>query len=264
MTSLGESSVTPAPTIWVGDDADGASVTAAIDAAAVAFEAGEAVIVPTDTVYGVAALPAVDGAIAGLFRLKGRVDTQAVAVLVADVEQGLALTDLRSLSEPDRALVHQVVGRGWPGALTLVLPRRQELRHLPLGGNPDTIGIRCPSGAIARALARRVGPFAATSANRSGEPTPHDAATAAAALPGVALTLDAGPCQEPASTVVAVSADGWIVLRRGALDPATVGVPLPVAPSGEPGGPTEQTRVAEAMAALREVASHRGHPEAPS
>lgn len=243
-------------------DAD--AIDAALTAAAQALTAGGTVLVPTDTVYGLAALPTVEGATDQLFALKGRSPDQPIAVLVADLEQALSLVDLDELSEPDAALVRLVAERAWPGALTLVLPRHESARHLELGGSADNIGVRCPASPTARELAARVGAYATTSANHSGTPTPRDAAAATAALGRVDVVLDAGPCSEPASTVVSVSADGWIVLRMGALDPATVGAPFPLAPSGAGNVSPEAGRVADAIDHLVQLAAQESGAKVPA
>jgi L-threonylcarbamoyladenylate synthase len=189
----------------------------ALTRAAAVLEAGGTVVVPTDTVYGLAALPGVAGATDALFRLKDRADAQPLAVLVADVDQA------RSLVDPG-ALTPEVVDwmdRLWPGALTLVLPRSAAARPLALGGSPDTIGLRCPASDLVRSLAARVGPVATTSANRHGEPTPTTAPEAAAALVGpVGLVVDGGPAGTVASTVVDVTVRPWRVLRVGAVSEA--------------------------------------------
>lgn len=244
------------PTRFFAVDAsvDAGALDVALTAAAEALTAGGTVVVPTDTVYGLAALPTVAGATDQLFALKGRSTAQPIAVLVADLDQALALVDLDALSEPDAALVRMVAERAWPGALTLVLPRHASARHLALGGGVDNIGVRCPASPIARELAARVGAYAATSANHSGAPTPVTASAAAAAVGRVDVVLDAGPSTEPASTVVSVSADGWIVLRAGALDPAMVGAPFPLAPSGAGEESPEAGRVTDAIAHLVHLA----------
>jgi L-threonylcarbamoyladenylate synthase len=192
------------------DDAD------ALDRAASALRAGGAVVVPTDTVYGVAALPSVPGATDRLVRLKARDPVQPVAVLVADAEQA------RALVEPPSAQVARWMSTLWPGPLTLVLGRSRDAAGLALNGDPATIGLRCPDHPFLRALAGRVGPIATTSANRHGEPTPASAREAAASLTGpVALVVDGGPAVgRLASTVVDATVTPWRILREGVLDPA--------------------------------------------
>lgn len=169
-------------------------------------------VLPTDTVYGVAALPGVARATEVLFALKDRSQRQPLAVLVADVAQALDL-----VAEPAdhvRAWMEEL----WPGPLTLVLPRSPPARSLALGGDDATIGVRCPDHRFVRTLAAEVGPVATTSANRSGEATPTTAAAAAASLTGaVDLVIDGGAAGLVASTVVDATAGTWQVLRAGAL-----------------------------------------------
>src|SRR6266508_1101341 len=99
--------------------------------------AAEAIVIPTDTVYGLAALPGVPGATGRLFALKGRAANVPLAVLCADVEQALALAE-----DPDDS-VRAVADKHWPGPLTLVLRRRPGLGY-DVGAPRDTIGVRCP------------------------------------------------------------------------------------------------------------------------
>jgi tRNA threonylcarbamoyl adenosine modification protein (Sua5/YciO/YrdC/YwlC family) len=185
--------------------------------AADALRAGEVVLLPTDTVYGIAVLAELPGATTRLFALKDRSEVQPVAVLVADRDQALTL-----VADATGAVV-RVMDRLWPGPLTLVLPRAASAAHLELGGDPSTIGIRCPDHDFVRALAAGVGPLATTSANRHGAPTPPTAAEAAASLVGpVALVIDGGPVGTVASTVVDLTGPGVQVLRAGAVTVADI------------------------------------------
>lgn len=171
---------------------------------------GGSVVVPTDTVYGLAALASLPDATARLFELKDRSDRQPMAVLVADRAQALELVEA-----PDD-VVSAWMAAFWPGPLTVVLRRRPEAHRLELGGTPDTIGVRCPAHPWVRALAALVGPIATTSANRHGEPTPTTAAAAAASLVQPPdLVVDGGPASLAASTVVDASEGSWRILRPG-------------------------------------------------
>lgn len=186
-----------------------------VDLAAGVLARGGAVVLPTDTVYGLAALPSVPGATDALFRLKARAADQPLAVLVADADQAVGMF---AQVTPE---VRSWMSRWWPGALTIVGARSTAVQHLQLGAGPDTIGVRCPDHAYLRELARRVGPVATTSANRSGEPTPRTAAEAAASLDGpVDLVVDGGPAGTLASTVVDTVASPWRILRAGAVTDA--------------------------------------------
>jgi tRNA threonylcarbamoyl adenosine modification protein (Sua5/YciO/YrdC/YwlC family) len=198
-------------------DAGEGHLRAAVARAAAVLRDGRVVAVPTDTVYGIAALPTVPGATGRLFELKGRGADVPVAVLCADAAQALALAEPSTLGED----VRRIAERLWPGPLTLVLDRRPGLGW-ELGRPGETVGVRCPDHALVRALAGEVGPIATTSANRHGEPTPATAAGVARALAGdrgdgPALVLDGGPCAAPPSMVVDATGSTWRVLREGEI-----------------------------------------------
>lgn len=181
-----------------------------VEQAVRALRAGEAIVVPTDTLYGLAALPTVPGAVDRLFSLKGRPADTPIAVLVAGIEQVEALADLSGAAR-------RLADAFWPGPLTMVLPRRAGV-DLPLGEPHATIGVRWPDHPVIAALAEAVGPLATTSANRTGEPTPATAGEAAASLVGhVAVVLDGGACAGTASTVVDLTGPDLRVLREGAI-----------------------------------------------
>ncbi|MGH9119490.1 MAG: L-threonylcarbamoyladenylate synthase [Acidimicrobiales bacterium] len=197
----------------------------AVDAAAAALAGGGVVILPTETVYGLAALPAVPGATDRLFSLKDRPEAVPLAVLVHDIGQA---EEVAVLSPMARRLAE----RFWPGPLTLVLPRRPEASSFALGGSDAMVGVRSPAHDIVRAIARRVGPIATTSANRHGRPTPATAAKAAAALAGeVDLVLDGGRRDGVPSTVVDCSGSAPVILRLGAIPGTDLEEPVEQRPS---------------------------------
>lgn len=188
----------------------------ALAEAAAALRAGGVVLVPTDTVYGLAALT--PGAEADLFVLKGRPDDRSIAVLVADRHAA------ESLAASVPAPLAELMDRHWPGPLTVVLPRRKSAGP-QIGGDRDTVGVRCPDHPWLRRLLAEVGPLATTSANRHAQPTPPQAADVLTALPadpdsGTTITaaIDGGPCTGEASTVVAWRDGELQVLRPGPLD----------------------------------------------
>ena len=188
-----------------------------LDAATDALAAGRPVVLPTDTVYGVAVEPTRSGATDRLFAVKERPRTAALPLLVASLDQALQLSgDL----PPTAVALAEVF---WPGGLTLVVPRRPGL-DLDLGGEDDmTVGLRQPDHPVPVALAQRVGPLAATSANLHGRPTPATADEVATELgESVELVLDGGPCAGAPSTVVACTAEGITVLREGRVPTADV------------------------------------------
>jgi len=190
-------------------------LAARVDEIVRVLERGGVVVLPTDTVYGLAALPSSPGAVERVFALKGRRADVPIAVLCASAAQALALAD----PVPG---VEQVAARFWPGPLTLVLPRRPGV-DLPLGEPVHTIGLRVPDHELVRAIAERVGPIATTSANRHGAATPPTAAEAGASLAGEPdLVVDGGRLEATASTVVDATQAPWAVLREGTIGGADV------------------------------------------
>ena len=181
-----------------------------IAAAVQALRDGDVIGVPTDTVYGLAADPWHSGAADRLFVVKGRPRRVELPVLVASVAQALDL----ATSVPDCA--RRLMARFWPGALTIVLPRREDVTA-DLGDEDETIGLRCPDHPVPLAVCRVLGPIATTSANRHGSAPVTTASAVAATLPGVALVLDAGPCDRPASTVVDATGEVPKLLRAGSI-----------------------------------------------
>ncbi len=189
-----------------------------MDAAVAALEAGLVVVIPTDTVYGLAVDPRRPGATGRLFAIKERPTDAALPVLAADAVAAFALTDEVS------AQAARLASRFWPGGLTLVVPRRPGLA-LDLGGADDTtIGVRVPDHDLVRELTRRVGPLAATSANLHGRPTPATAEEVVAQLGAadVAVVIDGGRCAGAPSTVVACTGHDAVVLREGRIAAETI------------------------------------------
>ena len=189
----------------------------AMDLAVEALREGRPVVLPTDTVYGVAVQPWAPGATGRLFAVKERPTTAALPVLVASMAQA---EELAAELPPTAVALAEAF---WPGGLTLVVARRAGLA-IDLGGaDGATIGLRLPDHPVPVALAERVGPLAATSANRHGRPTPATAAEVGAELRGaVELVVDGGRCEGAASTVVACTPGGWSILREGRIPAADV------------------------------------------
>jgi len=213
------------------------SADSALAQAAKLLRQGSVVALPTDTVYGLAALANKERAIAKLFDLKQRPDSMPIAVLVSDVAQVLAMTT--EPSEPAQLLMQKF----WPGPLTIVLPARSGLANagggLPKGagdGLPgvaggETVGVRCPDHNWVRKLAAEVGPLSATSANLHGSAPCATASEVAAMFAsqddpdqdypnGVALIVDGGKLDAPASTVVSWEGGKLVVLRQGSITEA--------------------------------------------
>jgi len=171
------------------------------------LDAGGVIVIPTDTVYGLACRIDDAAAIERIRVLKARPAAMAIAVLVADTEQASKIGDMTGAA---RAVVDEF----WPGPLTVVLPTDRPMSALGIDG---TIGVRCPEDRFVRDVARHTGPLATTSANCHGEPTPTNAQSAAAGLLGVVdLVVDGGVRSGQPSTVAAVSPT-VVVFRSGPI-----------------------------------------------
>ncbi|HEY2430795.1 MAG TPA: L-threonylcarbamoyladenylate synthase [Acidimicrobiales bacterium] len=182
-----------------------------LEAAAEALRSGAAVVVPTDTVYGVAVDPTVPGATQRLFDVKGRRRDTPIAVLVADAGQAWSLA-----ARPVPTVARRLSQRFWPGALTLVVPRAPGWMA-DIGDDTATVGVRCPAHDLVRRLCRMVGPLATTSANRHGAPPAETLADVVAALGEMAVMIDGGRITGMASTVVDCTSGDPRVLREGAI-----------------------------------------------
>jgi L-threonylcarbamoyladenylate synthase len=184
----------------------------AIAEAAAILRRGGLVAFPTETVYGLGADATNGRAVAAIFAAKGRPRFNPLIVHVRDRQAAEILADF---SEPARALAE----RFWPGALTLVLPRKAHsgLSDLVSAGL-DTIALRVPSQQIAQRLLAAAGiPIAAPSANPSGRVSATTAEHVAEGL-HIDMILDGGPTRLGLeSTIVGFDGEQPVLLRPGAL-----------------------------------------------
>lgn len=210
------------------DAGDADATRAAVAEAALVLVGGGLVAVPTETVYGLAALACDADAVARIFSVKGR---PADNPLIVHVGSAAAAAGLAADWTP---LAARLAQRWWPGSLTLVVEAAPGLAPGVTAGL-TTVAVRVPGHAVARALAAR-GPFAAPSANSSGRPSPTTAAHVMADLgTGVDLVLDAGPCRLGVeSTVVDARGDDPVVLRPGPIGAAALGLACVSAPPADP------------------------------
>lgn len=190
-----------------------AATAEAITSAAISLKNGNVIAFPTDTVYGVGANPFDENAIARLYAVKERPFNKAIPVLLA------ARSDVTQVARNIPPIAYELMAQHWPGALTLIVPRR---RDLPANLSPtDTIAVRVPDSATARAFIQAAGgAVAATSANRTGEPPAETAAMAMAALNGrITAVLDDGNVDNsaPPSTIIDCTQSPPRILRQGGV-----------------------------------------------
>jgi tRNA threonylcarbamoyl adenosine modification protein (Sua5/YciO/YrdC/YwlC family) len=191
---------------------DAASWGPSIDAAVHAVERGEAVVFPTDTLYGIGCDAFRPEAVEGILAAKGRGREMPPPVLIpsAGTVDGIA----RDISDSVRALMKAF----WPGPLTIIVNAQPSLSW-DLGETGGTVALRVPEHPVALALLLRTGPMAVTSANRTGGPPATSVEGAEWQLgSSVAVYLDGGetPLGEP-STIVDATGDRIRIVREGVL-----------------------------------------------
>lgn len=218
---------------------------------------GGLVAMPTETVYGLAADATEDASVARIFEAKGRPTFNPLIVHVANLAMAAQYAEISPLAK-------KLADAFWPGALTLVLPRRADCNlSLLVSAGLDTIALRAPNHPVAQALIAKAGrPLAAPSANRSGGISSTEANHVRQSLgSAVDMILDDGPCSVGVeSTIVKIDDDTATLLRPGGVArqdiEALIGAPLSAAPhSDKPEAPGMLTSHYAPAALLRLNAS---------
>jgi L-threonylcarbamoyladenylate synthase len=188
-----------------------------IETAVEEIRAGRPVVIPTDTVYGLCADPYREAPVRELYRMKGRPQTQPIALLVRDLEFLFeCVPELRGRAGTiARALL--------PGPYTLVLPNPARRYSWLTGETPDKIGVRVPGlGGAGAEVVERVGALAATSANLAGGADPRRLEDVPVEIrAGAAALVDGGELPGTPSTVLDLTGDEPQVVREGAVPAAT-------------------------------------------
>jgi L-threonylcarbamoyladenylate synthase len=194
------------------DCTDPAQLEEGLQEAQAALRRGQLVVMPTDTVYGIAAEAFDPVAVDRLLAAKGRGRDMPPPVLVGTVRAAIAL--IQELGEMGKDLIDEF----WPGGLTLIFKSSPTLVW-DIGETKGTVAVRMPLHAVALGLLKKTGPLAVSSANVSGQP-PATTADAAVEQLGdsVAVYLDSGPCQDDVpSTIVDLTGSVPRLLRPGAI-----------------------------------------------
>lgn len=184
-----------------------------LDAAVRAIRAGELLVMPTDTVYGIAADAFNPKAVQRLLDAKGRTRQMPPPVLVSRVET----VDALAINVPSYA--RAMMAALWPGALTLIVHEQPSL-NWDLGITRGTVAVRMPADDRALALLDATGPLAVSSANLTGQDAALNVAEAQEQLgQSVSVYLDGGPARiGQASTIVDVTGSVPCIVRQGAID----------------------------------------------
>ena len=184
-----------------------------------ALERGELVVLPTDTVYGIAANAFSPSAVARLLKAKGRGRNSPPPVLIAGAHQ------LEALASQIPSVASSLAEKYWPGALTMVLSAQPAL-DWDLGETRGTVALRVPDHPVTLELIREFGPIAVSSANLHGAPAATDCENAVSQLgESVSVYLNSGPSAIGSpSTILDLTPlalkDPVRVLREGAIDSA--------------------------------------------
>ena len=211
---------------------------AAVEAASLAVQRGELVVLPTDTVYGLAADAFDKDSVQELLHAKGRGRDMPPPVLVS------APTTLDALAVRVPPWARILVEKFWPGALTLVCHAHASLQW-DLGDTRGTVAVRMPDHPVALEILERTGPLAVSSANLTGRPAATEADQAEEMLgEEVEVIVDGGPSPGgEASTIVDCTTTPGRLLRLGAITLAQLNDVL--APIGhaipEPAAPKDAT-----------------------
>ena len=187
------------------------------------LRAGELVVIPTETVYGLGADASNPTAVAKIFAAKGRPADHPLIVHIPSADH----LDRWARDIPEAARV--LAKAFWPGALTLILKRQPTVPDAVTGGQ-DTVGLRVPNHPLTLELLRQFdgagsGGLAAPSANRFGRISPTTAQHVRDDLgDSIPLILDGGPCQVGIeSTIIDLSGPRTVVLRPGMLSAIDIG-----------------------------------------
>ena len=183
--------------------------------------AGGVAVVPTDTVYGLAARPEDVDAVRAIYRVKGRPEGMHLPVLVASLAQ------VRALGVTFTPGADTLARRWWPGPLTLAFGfEAGRVRPAWLDARTE-VAVRIPDHDFLRAVLERTGALVVTSANPHGAPTPRTAHDVSTGLgPFVDVVVDGGPLEDVPSTLVNVRGADPVVEREGAIRPDAISAAL--------------------------------------
>jgi tRNA threonylcarbamoyl adenosine modification protein (Sua5/YciO/YrdC/YwlC family) len=230
--------------------------TAGIDAAVAAARAGELIVLPTDTVYGIGADAFIPAAVTTMLAAKGRGRNMPPPVLVGTARAAAALVD--DLGAFGQALIDEF----WPGGLTLVF-RASPTLLWDLGDTKGTVALRMPLHSVALEVLKRTGPLAVSSANRTGQPSAATADEAQQQLgEAVSVYLDDGPTSGTVpSTILDLTGVVPTLLRAGAVSVDRLRTVVSVVADDEDAAPGTDTTADTKPAALHPL---EGRADAPA
>jgi L-threonylcarbamoyladenylate synthase len=184
-----------------------------LERAAAAVRRGKVAAIPTDALYTLVADPFNLGAVAQVFRAKGRAPHRSLPILVADLMMAEELASELS----NRFFI--LARRFWPGPLTIIVPASARV-PLKVTGNTGRMALRQSCSKVANQLIAMLNqPLISTSANISGRPTCRSGIDVFGTMDGrVDLVIDGGMCSGAGATTVDITEPYWRLIRTGAID----------------------------------------------
>lgn len=179
------------------------------------LRAGKLIIYPTDTVYGVGGIIESEETIENIYKAKERNFKSPLIVLVSDMEK---IEKIAYINEKNREKIEKLIKRFWPGGLTIILKRKDNVPDIMVSGGA-TVGVRMPEHEIAlNIISRAGGMLPTTSANISGEATPKSYAELSEKFKSrVDIIVDGGECPIGSASTIIDMSDEPKILRLGAI-----------------------------------------------
>lgn len=179
------------------------------------LKAGKLIIYPTDTVYGVGGIIESEETIENIYKAKERNFKSPLIVLVSDMEK---IEKIAYINEKNREKIEKLIKRFWPGGLTIILKRKDNVPDIMVSGGV-TVGVRMPEHEIAlNIISRAGGMLPTTSANISGEATPKSYAELSEKFKSrVDIIVDGGECPIGSASTIIDMSDEPKILRLGAI-----------------------------------------------
>lgn len=179
------------------------------------LKAGKLIIYPTDTVYGVGGIIESEETIENIYKAKERNFKSPLIVLVSDMEK---IEKIAYINEKNREKIEKLIKRFWPGGLTIILKRKDNVPDIMVSGGA-TVGVRMPEHEIAlNIISRAGGMLPTTSANISGEATPKSYAELSEEFKSrVDIIVDGGECPIGSASTIIDMSDELKILRLGAI-----------------------------------------------
>lgn len=183
--------------------------------------AGELIIYPTDTVYGLGAIITNEDSLKKIYEVKTRNFSSPLIALVDSVER---ITMIADIDEKKKDLLEKLAENFWPGALTIILNKKNNIPAIMVSGG-NTVGVRIPNLKISQDIIKLAGGIlATTSANISGQPSPKSYKELSKEIKErVKIIIDSGACEiGEASTIIDLTGNVPKILRKGAIEKKSI------------------------------------------